>query len=152
PAAQGKLARQGQVRRKRIVEQPEWIGRESHSGEEVLQFVHFICGYPDGRALEIGEGAVKVLNPILVSAPVKRLVADDGLQGLRRHRTFHGMKAVGGVAATSKRLIVTEDTLDDICLVAEVPSQPVKAGVDVAGAARQLAQPGSLVRVVDVGT
>jgi hypothetical protein len=75
----------------RVVELAEGIRRERQRLEEALEARHLRRREELVARLQAGEGAVELLDPGAVTAPVQRLLADDVLQGLRRHRALHRM-------------------------------------------------------------
>src|SRR5437660_472657 len=90
------MAWQRKVGGKRVIELAKRIGSETDGGEKISKFLHLIGGKIHRSALQIGESAVEFLNAVTIATPMKGLVGDDVLKGECNHRTFHGMKVIGG--------------------------------------------------------
>ena len=81
-----------------------------------------------------------------VAAPVVRLALDDVLQRLGEHRTLHRVPVLAlAVAAVPLERLDGAVRSDPT----EVPRHPVRASVDVAGAARDVSRAGRRMRVVE---
>src|SRR5688572_27509670 len=104
-----------------VVEVAKRIGRKADARQEIPKLAHLRGAQTNGRPLKIREGAVKELDAGLVAAPMKRLVADDVLQGLRHHYAFHRVKAIGG----QQPLLIDCPLGNEACGIPKVPTQPV---------------------------
>ena len=98
--------------------------------------------------MQIGESAVEFLNAVTIATPMKGLVGDDVLKGECNHRTFHGMKVVGGGGQKIAEIEVSRDEFNDIGRVAKIPGEPVETRIYMTGSASGLAKARGVVSVV----
>ena len=147
-AAERELSGQRETGRQRVADGAERIGREAHGRQKIPELLHFIGRQGDRRALQIREGGAELFDAITIAAPVKRFMADDVLQGLRRHRAFHRMKMIRDGGRGHE--VGVGDELHPIGRLAQIPREPVEARVHMARAARGLPESGSLMGVVKV--
>jgi hypothetical protein len=96
--------------------------------------------------LQMRERDVELAEVVLLAAPVERLVADDALQRLRRHRALHRVPAemhAPGAATwqTSSNASTTPGR------VAEIPRSAVAAAIDVARRARNVTEARREIRI-----
>ncbi len=114
------------------------VGRKGDGGQVILQGPHLAGVEHRVSAHQAHVGAVEFLQAVPIAAPVKRLMADDVLQGLGDHGAFHGMKvwALAGLgigdAVLIKGLHVTGG-------VTQIPGQTIAASVNVAGTTGKMA-------------
>src|ERR1051325_3363098 len=88
---QSEMARQRNVGRQRIIEVSIWIWWQMDASQKLSQFSHLGPLQACRRRLKIGERTVEGFNAWPVSAPMKRLVPKNFLQGLGYHYPLHGV-------------------------------------------------------------
>ena len=134
------------VGRERVVEVAVWVWWEADAREEVPELTHLRCGERGRRALQVRERAVERFDVRTIAAPVKWLVPDDVLHGLGDHHTFHRVKRV----RDERALMIDHRAGEFACWIAEIPAEPVHAGIHMTRRARCLAEAGGAPRVVEM--
>ena len=148
-SAGGEMAVQGQAALETVVEIAERVGWDGDGIQEVFEFLHLRFAQLLVITLQDHVGGVEFFDTVAVAAPVERLVADDILQRLGDHGTFHGVERATDAADPVGGAVLVKE-LELTGGVAQVPGQAVALAVHVAGRTGQVAQPRGFVGAVKV--